>query len=135
MWLASSGQTASMNSLITDKGPLFDYRERVSEGLLEPDPAHALLAEKMQSLFRALSGFTPQAGHTGWRERLGLGRANRIEAPQGLYIYGPVGAGKSMLMDLFFASAPVAKKRRVHFHEFLLEVHERFDRFRKSKGA
>jgi predicted ATPase len=51
-----------------------------------------------------------------------------IEQPQrlrGLYIYGPVGSGKTMMMDMLFRSCDIEKKRRVHFHEFLLEVHRR----------
>jgi cell division protein ZapE len=63
--------------------------------------------------------------------RLGLAR-RRDEAPQGLYIFGGVGRGKSMLMDMFFASAPIEKKRRVHFHEFMLEVHDRLHRQRQD---
>lgn len=46
-------------------------------------------------------------------------------SPRGLYIYGGVGTGKTMMMDLFYQSVSVEKKRRVHFHEFMLEVHGR----------
>jgi len=115
------------------EGPLFSYREKLAAGELKADPAQELLAEKLQSLHRALTGYTPSAGQAGWKERFGLTR-RRADPLQGLYIYGGVGAGKSMLMDLFYATAPVEKKRRVHFHAFLQDVHARFNAFRKSKG-
>jgi len=66
----------------------------------------------------------------GWRQFL-FGRSQKEPAPEGLYIYGDVGRGKSMLMDLFYDGAPIEKKRRVHFHEFMGEVHGRINAFRK----
>ena len=116
------------------EGPLFAYRDRVARRLLKPDPAQELLAEKLQSLHRALDHYSRESGAAGWKERFGLSR-RRAEPPQGLYIYGGVGAGKSMLMDVFFATAPTPKKRRAHFHAFLQDVHERFNQFRKTKRA
>ncbi len=121
-------------------GPLFTYRARVAAGDLHPDPAQELLAEKLQSLHRALNGYQPSSGQAGWKDRFGLNSrlGRRREKPlQGLYIFGDVGRGKSMLMDLFYESAPVKLKRRVHFHAFLQNVHNRFHDFRgeNSEGG
>lgn len=114
------------------EGPLSLYRARRGTGTLRPDPDQELAAEKLQSLYHALRHYRPQAaGKGGWRERLGLAR-RPDPAPQGLYLYGGVGRGKSMLMDLFFGTAPVERKRRVHFHQFMLEVHERLHAHREA---
>lgn len=115
------------------EGPLQKYRAKIAAEDLRPDPAQELAAEKLQSLYHALQRFKPSTGHQGWRARFGLARPQRGDPPQGLYIYGDVGTGKSMMMDLFFETAPVEKKRRVHFHSFMQEVHSRLDRLRKSK--
>ncbi|NYZ16315.1 cell division protein ZapE [Azospirillum sp. RWY-5-1] len=115
------------------EGPLSLYRAKRGTGTLRPDPDQALAAEKLQSLYQALRNYRPQApsARGSWRERLGLAR-RPDPAPQGLYMYGGVGRGKSMLMDLFFETAPVERKRRVHFHEFMLEVHERIHQHREA---
>jgi cell division protein ZapE len=120
--------------------PVAALRERRRKGALKPDPAQDLAAEKLQMLHQALKDYVPlghQGALAGWKARLGLARRDE-EPPQGLYIYGAVGRGKSMLMDLFFASAPVPAehKRRVHFHAFMLEVHQRLHAWReRTKGA
>jgi Predicted ATPase len=116
------------------EGPLSQYRARLAAGELRPDPAQALAAEKLQSLHAALQGYQPQAGRAGWKERFGLAR-RRAEPPQGLYIYGGVGRGKSMLMDVFFRTAPVVKRRRVHFHAFMQEIHGLRARLGHGAGA
>ena len=116
-------------------GPVFAYRDRCRAGELEPDPGQELAAEKLQSVHNALKYYDPGSGRSGWKARLGLA-GRRAEPPQGLYLYGGVGTGKSMVMDLFFAEAPVAAKRRVHFHAFMAEVHDRLhDWRRRTKGT
>ena len=112
-------------------GPLAVYRARRGTGTLKHDPSQELAAEKLQSLWRALGGYRPAMGHVGWRARFGLAR-RPDPAPEGLYIYGDVGRGKSMLMDLFFETATVDRKRRVHFHAFMIEVQERLHRLRQA---
>jgi cell division protein ZapE len=115
-------------------GPLAAYRALLREGSVDADPAQALAAEKLQALANALRHYRPNGGGTTWRERLGLSRRREEPAPQGLYLYGPVGRGKSMLMDLFFRSVPIERKRRVHFQAFMVEVHETLHRRRAEGG-
>ena len=114
-------------------GPLFDFRALQRSGELRPDPAQELAVEKLQSLHNALRGYRPATGMGGWKARFGLARRAE-EPPQGLYIYGPVGRGKSMLMDLFYETSTVEARRRVHFHEFMIEVHDVIHRWRKDQG-
>ncbi|WP_298726366.1 cell division protein ZapE [uncultured Ferrovibrio sp.] len=106
------------------------YRAKVASGILANDPAQALAAEKLELLSRRLQHYKPGGGDEGWLQRLSFGR-KREPAPQGLYIYGEVGRGKSMLMDLFFEAAPVEQKRRVHFHAFMQDVHAEIFRYRQ----
>ncbi len=116
------------------EGPLARYRALRKDGSLQHDPAQELAAEKLQSLCHALANYQPQGGSSGWKARLGLAR-RREDPPQGLYLYGPVGTGKSMLMDLFYESAAIDKKRRVHFHAFMTEVQDRLHAWRqRTKG-
>lgn len=113
-------------------GPLFTYRARRASGELQPDPVQELAAEKLQSLHHALAKYDPRSGGGGWKERLGLKR-RKADPPQGLYLYGGVGRGKSMLMDMFFDTAPLAAKRRVHFHEFMIEVQDKVHAWRQAQ--
>ena len=101
------------------------YRARVASGELRDDSAQRLAVEKLQLLHNRLQGYEASApkkvrlGFFGW----GRDTLEERRVP-GLYIYGGVGRGKSMLMDLFFETAPVARKERVHFHAFMQGVHK-----------
>ncbi len=102
--------------------PLAAYRKRLADGDLIADPAQAMAAERLETLAGELARWRPDA----W---IGKGAT-----PRGLYLWGPVGRGKSLLMDLFFETAPVEKKRRVHFHEFMLARHA-FMREARARSA
>ncbi|MDE2333874.1 MAG: AFG1 family ATPase [Rhodospirillales bacterium] len=111
-------------------GPLPAYRAELASGALAADPAQAAAAERLQSLWTALRGYEPRNGNGNGRGLLArlrrrLSDASAPGGPNGLYLVGEVGRGKSMLMDLFFASAQVARKRRIHFHAFMQESHGR----------
>ena len=109
---------------MTHEGPLARYEALIASGTITRDPAQATAAAKLQGLHDELIDYQLPQAKTGWTARLGFARDKPSNPPKGLYIYGSVGRGKSMLMDLFFDGAQVARKRRVHFHEFMREAHE-----------
>ncbi len=112
--------------------PMAAYRALRQRGVLQSDAAQQLAVERLQSLYRALLHYRPETGLRGWLARFGLVENGGSHAPVGLYLCGPVGRGKSMLMDLFFRSVPNPRKRRVHFHAFMLEVHDRIEQERRA---
>ncbi|MEM6649123.1 MAG: cell division protein ZapE [Pseudomonadota bacterium] len=95
--------------------PLKAYRKLVASGTLWPDPAQEEVAITLDNLAQRLQGYAPN-------RRNGFFRKPQ-KAPEGLYLWGGVGVGKSLLMDLFVEGAPIRLKRRVHFHAFLQEIH------------
>jgi len=102
------------------------YEELVAAGELRPDPEQRAAAERLDHLQAELENL----GQPGLIGRL-LGR--KPVAPRGLYLWGGVGRGKSMLMDLFHECLAIPAKRRAHFHAFMLEVHARLREARKSE--
>ncbi len=118
------------------KGPVANLALRRAAGEIHADPVQERIVLRLQAVHDQLTAMAAHPARPGLLARWGLGRAPKpVSGPHGLYIWGPVGRGKSMLMDLFFADAPVARKRRVHFHEFMLEVQERLHRRREKLAA
>jgi cell division protein ZapE len=103
------------------------YAAEVAAGKIESDPGQENAIRKFARLERELAEYRPaqKSGALGWL----MARKNP-SPPRGLYVWGDVGRGKTMLMDLFFSDVPVGRKRRVHFHEFMVEVHARIQEFR-----
>ncbi len=89
-------------------------------------------AARLQILWEELQSYQPLKGKN-WRKKLRLAQP-LAAAPKGLYIHGRVGRGKSMLMDAFFSAATVAKKKRVHFYAFMMDVHRRIHGRREEKS-
>jgi cell division protein ZapE len=120
----------------TGKGPVAKLAVRRIAGQVRADPVQEKIVLRLQAVHEQLAAMAVEPPKPGLLARLGLVSAPKQPVgPHGLYIWGPVGRGKSMLMDLFFDDAPVARKRRVHFHEFMLEVHDRLHRRREDLAA
>ncbi|MDB5641485.1 MAG: ATPase [Hyphomicrobiales bacterium] len=109
------------------------YYDLVASGDLECDPAQEAALEELDALARRLHDYK-LPGKPNALKRL-FGRKPDTPPIRGLYIWGSVGRGKTMLMDLFFEAAPVARKRRVHFHAFMADVHARIHAYRQKLKA
>lgn len=110
-------------------GLLTRYEALVASGELRADPEQAAAAERLDRLQRELESTSPKRG------LLGKLLTRKPPPPRGLYLWGGVGRGKSMLMDLFHDKLQIRRKRRVHFHAFMLEVHALLREERKKEAG
>ena len=111
-------------------GLIARYEALVATGELRPDPEQAEAAQRLARLQKDLERAAQTGGLIG---RL-LGKAKTAPA-RGVYMWGGVGRGKSMLMDLFHDTLAITEKRRAHFHAFMLEVHARLRDARKCESG
>jgi cell division protein ZapE len=107
------------------------YAASVAAGRLEYDDGQRAVVEKLARLEARIAErrLAHKSSALGW---LFASRELALAPIKGLYLYGDVGRGKTMLMDFFFENSPVERKRRAHFHEFMLDVHERIYAVRQS---
>lgn len=105
------------------KGPRPRYNALVDAGALDVDPAQDFAIDRLQALHETLKNY--QSG------RYGLFGGTK-PAPKGLYLWGGVGRGKTLLMDIFYNNTQLTSKRRVHFLEFMQETHERIAAWRNA---
>lgn len=106
------------------------YAALVETGQIERDAAQEAVIARLDGLAQALGErqLARKGSALGWM----FGRKAKPEPLKGLYIWGSVGRGKTMLMDLFFEALPVRLKRRAHFHAFMSDVHERIHAWRQA---
>ena len=107
------------------------YAALVEAGKIEADPGQSVLVRHLAALERRLDEqrLTQKSSSLGWL----FAKREKAGPPlKGLYVYGEVGRGKTMLMDLFFEASAVERKRRAHFHEFMADVHERVHAYRQE---
>ncbi len=107
------------------------YAAGVAAGRIERDAVQGAVVERLARLEARIVQYrlARKSSSLGW---LFGRRESGLPHIKGLYIHGDVGRGKTMLMDLFFAASPVVRKRRAHFHEFMLDVHERVHAYRQK---
>jgi cell division protein ZapE len=111
------------------------YVALVEAGAIERDPAQVAVVRRLAALTDALAAkrLAKKSSALGWL--FGGSRHASDNPVKGLYIWGSVGRGKTMLMDMFYDAAPLHKRRRVHFHAFMADVHARIHAYRQRLKA
>ncbi|MBJ7222468.1 MULTISPECIES: cell division protein ZapE [unclassified Brenneria] len=120
--------------------PLALYQQALSAGEYHADEVQHQTVVQLDSIHRALCERAAHpagdaSGRLGkWRSWLGLSDKSASVPVQGLYMWGGVGRGKTWLMDLFFQSLPIKRKLRLHFHRFMLRVHEELNQLQGQEN-
>ncbi|SCU88827.1 LAMI_0D11452g1_1 [Lachancea mirantina] len=137
LWQSAEARRLASSAVCT---PSQRYDQLVQDGKLRNDPYQRKIIKSLDKLHNHLEKYSPQKvspasalDQLGWRDRFSFGRFFKKsskpvynEIPQGIYLYGDVGCGKTMLMDLFYLTIPASlTKKRLHFHQFMQFVHKR----------
>lgn len=111
--------------------PSTRYRNLIKDGRLETDAGQLDVLKRLDALALKLDGYGPPAPANGlaWLFK----RKSSGAAPHSVYIWGDVGRGKTLIMDLFHDAIAPKTKRRVHFHAFMQEVHRDIHAYRKDQ--
>jgi cell division protein ZapE len=112
--------------------PRAEYERRLAAGILQADPAQEPIIVELERLFnRLVAASHQQQSLTGRLRKMLRQPPLRV---RGLYIWGGVGRGKTLMMDLFFHCLPFAEKKRQHFHRFMASVHDRLKTLRDAEN-
>src|SRR6476469_8813136 len=103
------------------------YEEHLAKRGFVDDPAQRRAVERLQRLYEEWSAYKKKRSNALARLLI------HPDLPKGVYLWGPVGRGKSFLMDAFFLCVPLVRKRRVHFHHFMREIHRELDELRGTE--
>jgi cell division protein ZapE len=114
--------------------PVEAYNTLVRDGTIRKDPAQRIAMDRLQSLHLELEDYSLQMSATGWRNRLNL-FGDKKPRPKGIYLWGGVGRGKSMLMEIFYNHSGVTQRKHIHFHAFMQQVHQRLHNYRMAQEA
>jgi len=110
------------------------YKKALQQPDMKHDAAQAQAVAKLQTLSHALSK-KPESTPHQWLKKISPFARHRPKPIPGLYLWGGVGRGKTWLMNLFFEELTIQQKNRIHFHHFMLEIHEKLDALNKDKSA
>lgn len=109
--------------------PTSRYQQALNEGTHQPDDVQREAVNRLNVIYQELTHQTPAPAPSGglkaaFGRLLGKKESQTVATVRGLYMWGGVGRGKTWLMDMFYQSLPGTRKQRLHFHRFMLRVHE-----------